>query len=544
MSTVTPPPPPPPPVVQTTAQPTAVVSNPPASLSSVAAGTRIDAIIVATTPDGRVEVESRLGRFLISPSVSLPKEGAIQLQVQILARQIFLAITSINGKQPFVALRNIDLNAPPGILSNPTASSINQTGTPSASIRPVSPANSQAGVVVAGSILTATVLKPTNLTNSSANTNKSQNRISSGLTKIDHGSSISGSKVAAAYGNPMIGQDGQAYTSAGKTLNIKVLAINLPTNGSAPTNPISPPSPSTQSSNLALAPGQNLWGTVYSTPSSNATIIQTQTASLGLNLSQSFPYGTTLHIEILAHLSEMNDAARNQFSHLRLNRFLLQTRSWPALDETIDSLRENNPQAALHLINTALPRPNNTLAANLLRFILSVRSGELSNFISEPVLTLLMQTKPELFRRLRDDFRALGRMSEETGTGDWRAVPIPIVNSHAIQQIQLLTRRLPSSETDEENRAGPGTRFIVDVQLSQMGHVQLDGLVHKTRKNFDLVIRSDKHFPDPIQMDIRTIFKEAQEITGTDGWLRFQAAPPRFIDIFDRQLPRQEGLLV
>ena len=130
MSTVTPPPPPPPPVVQTTAQPTAVVSNPPASLSSVAAGTRIDAIIVATTPDGRVEVESRLGRFLISPSVSLPKEGAIQLQVQILARQIFLAITSINGKQPFAALRNIDLNASPGILSNPTASSINQTGTP------------------------------------------------------------------------------------------------------------------------------------------------------------------------------------------------------------------------------------------------------------------------------------------------------------------------------------------------------------------------------------------------------------------------------
>ena len=66
MSAVTPPPPPPPPVVQTVSQPTAIVSNPPASLTSAALGTRIDAIIVATAPDGRVEVESRLGRFFYS----------------------------------------------------------------------------------------------------------------------------------------------------------------------------------------------------------------------------------------------------------------------------------------------------------------------------------------------------------------------------------------------------------------------------------------------------------------------------------------------
>ena len=113
MSTVTPPPPPPPPVVQTAAQPSAIVSNPPAGLTSVAAGTRIDAIIVATTPDGRVEVESRLGRFMMQPNVALPKEGPIQLQVHILARQLFLAITSIHGKKPLAALRSLGLIGQP-----------------------------------------------------------------------------------------------------------------------------------------------------------------------------------------------------------------------------------------------------------------------------------------------------------------------------------------------------------------------------------------------------------------------------------------------
>ena len=119
MSTVTPPPPPPPPVVQTAAQPSAIVSNPPASLTSVAAGTRIDAIIVATTPDGRVEVESRLGRFLMQPNVALPKEGPIQMQVQTLARHLILAITSIHGKQPHAALRNLGLMRHPSAQGTP-----------------------------------------------------------------------------------------------------------------------------------------------------------------------------------------------------------------------------------------------------------------------------------------------------------------------------------------------------------------------------------------------------------------------------------------
>ena len=40
------------------------------------------------------------------------------------------------------------------------------------------------------------------------------------------------------------------------------------------------------------------------------------------------------------------------------------------------------------------------------------------------------------------------------------------------------------------------------------------------------IIRS-KH----VQNDIRAIFEDAQELTGTSGGLRFQAAPPKFVDV-------------
>ena len=48
----------------------------------------------------------------MQPNVALPKEGPIQLQVHILARQLFLAITSIHGKKP-LALRSLGLIGQP-----------------------------------------------------------------------------------------------------------------------------------------------------------------------------------------------------------------------------------------------------------------------------------------------------------------------------------------------------------------------------------------------------------------------------------------------
>ena len=227
-----------------------------------------------------------------------------------------------------------------------------------------------------------------------------------------------------------------------------------------------------------------------------------------------------------------------------MSDFLLQNRTWPVLEEAIDTLRDSNSQLALNFINTSLPKPNGAFAANIMRFILGIRSGELSNLMADASLRLLMQDKPDLARRLRDDFRILGRMSEEPVSGDWRALPIPIANGHEIEQIRLLMRRVHANEVDEENRTGPGIRFVVEVDLTRMGKLQLDGLVHETTKHFDLVIRSNTPIAHAMQNDIREIFENAQELTGTKGWLRFQAAPAKFVKVFGNNPNHQIGLIV
>ena len=105
-------------------------------------------------------------------------------------------------------------------------------------------------------------------------------------------------------------------------------------------------------------------------------------------------------------------------------------------------------------------------------------------------------------------------------------------------------RRLGSNEEDEELRQGPGTRFIIDVNLSRLGRVQLDGILTETNKNFDLMIRSDQKFLPEMQADILSIFETAQGVTRLTGWLRFQAAPPKFVDVFSNVPESEVGLFV
>jgi hypothetical protein len=110
-----------------------------------------------------------------------------------------------------------------------------------------------------------------------------------------------------------------------------------------------------------------------------------------------------------------------------------------------------------------------------------------------------------------------------------------------IQQIRLLLRQ---NEEEPNEEATSDTRFVVDVDLSRLGRLQLDGLVRDKGKSLDLIVRSDAHLADTIQNDIRTIFLEAADSTGLKGGVNFQAAPADFIEISDPSSDHEVGLMV
>jgi hypothetical protein len=124
----------------------------------------------------------------------------------------------------------------------------------------------------------------------------------------------------------------------------------------------------------------------------------------------------------------------------------------------------------------------------------------------------------------------MGTLAREPAVGDWRTVLIPFFNGSDIEQIRLHLRPYGDEENQDDDRK-KGVRFVFDMNLSRLGHMQLDGLVHGGNQRLDLMVRSQAPLPASAQNDIRAIFEEANELTGMNGGLDFQAAPPNFVEI-------------
>lgn len=110
-----------------------------------------------------------------------------------------------------------------------------------------------------------------------------------------------------------------------------------------------------------------------------------------------------------------------------------------------------------------------------------------------------------------------------------------------MEKINLITRREDSGEDDEEKSAGgkgKGVRFLVDLDLSRLGELQLDGMVHEDTKSFDLVIRSHEALDDEIRRDLTGLFVTANEAVGLKGGLSFQVTK-KFADPIGSSEPKK-----
>jgi hypothetical protein len=223
---------------------------------------------------------------------------------------------------------------------------------------------------------------------------------------------------------------------------------------------------------------------------------------------------------------------------------IMETHRWPELDDAVRSLNESHPTLGQQVMSSILPKADTTLAANIILLLAAIRGGDIKNWFGEAPVRALQRIKPELMSRLRDDFTQIGRLSDDNISSDWRAFPVPFLNGQAIEQIRLFMKR-NSENKDDEQAPDNGARFVLDLDLTRLGRLQLDGLVRTDKKQFDLIIRTNNHLQQAMQNDIRNIFQKAVEQTGYNGGLTFQAAPAGFTDIqSDRALPPDMGLIV
>jgi len=199
---------------------------------------------------------------------------------------------------------------------------------------------------------------------------------------------------------------------------------------------------------------------------------------------------------------------------------LLLAERWPALADALEVLEGRAPEAARALAEI-LPRPGPDLAERIFAFIAALRGGNLWEWTGrEAQRELNAAGRAALAALLGDDFAELSRLAAGDVGGEWRAVPVPILADGALQQLRLFYRGRRRATQDGRD-GDPGTRLLIDVELTRLGRLQLDGLVQRQR--FDLIVRARQALAPEMRRDIAAIFHEAREAAGLSGDIAFLA---------------------
>jgi len=207
--------------------------------------------------------------------------------------------------------------------------------------------------------------------------------------------------------------------------------------------------------------------------------------------------------------------------------------NWPTMEEIVQTLSTINTTNAIAAgASSILPSPSNPaqMAPAVLFLLAALKSGDLAQTLNDKAQdTLRRSGKGSLLNRLSGEGNIINRTHVDSAGQDWRALTIPMQWQQEIHKTALFYKH--SENEDGEGSAGGGkqTRFIFDLALSQMGKVQLDGL-HRNER-LDLIVRTQETFSRAMQMQMKSAYADAMEMSDLNGDLSFQNDPQSWVNI-------------
>lgn len=212
--------------------------------------------------------------------------------------------------------------------------------------------------------------------------------------------------------------------------------------------------------------------------------------------------------------------------------------SWPAFDELTLTPNIQMASSTTNMLANILPSPTQPakIPAAALLFIAAVRAGDLQSWLGEKNIDHLRRIgKTEFVNRMTREFSGLNRLSLEPVTSEWRAMVLPFYHQEHIEKVHLYYRS-DSHEREQDGDSpskGKGARFVMDLDLSAIGPIQLDGLARG--KVLDLAIRSQQPFSTAMRHEMTGRYIKTLEAVGLEGSLIFQAQPEKWVKITPRQ---------
>lgn len=518
MTSVAPPPPPPPPAAQGSAA-QLTVSLPPtagqatAALSQMALDSLISGLIKPSGSAGEVLLQTNLGPLQFKAPFALPANAQATFKLVQTEPVLQLQLTHINDKPlpPTTPANRVMVLANQMMQSTPTsggqtpANLAGQTlGIPTSTPTPATLLN-----LNTANGMKAFVLTPASTSSTPATSGQPQQQPVSPQNGTPTSTPASTSRPTA---NTTIlsstSPQGRNSFQAGNHLNVRLLSVQPP---GQPASQTAPTTSTPQTSTVIVQ------GTVMGTTPSQQPIIKTPHGQIALDTTAKMPDGTSVKMEVLSS-SRPPSAASPLAPPISAEPVPL-TQKWPALEETLQTLRDLNPSLADHITKTMVPKPDSRLALNMIFFLKALGRGNFKNWADENAIKALARAKPQLLGKLENDFQNLSDKAKTPNSTDWKIAFVPMQSNGEISQIRIAQR--DHKDEQNEGKEDPGVRFVIDINLSRLGELQLDGLAKDKNKRFDLIIRAKKTLPGFMRKEIHDIFDHGMSVLGFDGKISF-----------------------
>lgn len=327
------------------------------------------------------------------------------------------------------------------------------------------------------------------------------------------------------------GNAAYSVNKTANTLSYKIVAIQLPGAGGGGLGGSGASDNASFQGNMDI---DALFAEVIGKGANGNLIIGQNGKTFFVRTEGDLPLGTQLKLLPLAEAQEQGPQPLKEEDSL-LGRF----------EEILSALQLIDPQSAQNFLRSHLPQPNQSMPASLLFFMTLFQNfgGSAGMFNENIVKSLEKAGKVNLLSLLKDEMQK-EQFATDAIMGNWRALSVPVYTQGALHHLSLYIHAdqdkhhgndaQNETETTKLNQAA-STRFVIDLTLSKLGAMQIDGLSRP--KQLDLIIRSEKTLPESLQGELRANYAAVMEAIGHTGTLLLKHNRQGWVQFTPQHLP-------
>lgn len=260
---------------------------------------------------------------------------------------------------------------------------------------------------------------------------------------------------------------------------------------------------------------QTVKGIVFQPQASDRPLIATKVGVLAVEEKIHLPHLTPVSVKIPP--SAFN-ADQPTLAQAPLPEF---KNTWTVLTHALETLQQTD-QTAYETVKNILPQMGNKLPSLMLSFMHAATQGvSFSSFIGEANLSALRATEKgeRLLKRLEKEFSTSSKKATD-GQNSWKGWDIPFLSGSVVEPVSLYLQRPSDSDfqrgTTLKNQHN--IRFVLDINLTKLGKIQMEGLARRPERRFDLILRHQNDLPSFFDDRVQGIFIQtlsALNYTGT-----------------------------